>query len=132
MRKLALDVRPGEYTVVKLDPAASISPDLLATPGLVSVTRTAGELSVVCPSESAPPGIAVESGWRALTVRGPFEFSLTGILAALAGALAAAGVPIFALSTFDTDHLLVKDADLDRAIAALREAGHDVAAQRQG
>jgi len=73
----------------------------------------------------------VETGWRALTVRGPVEFTLTGILAALSGALAAAGVPIFALSTFDTDHLLVKDADLDRAIAALREAGHDVAADRQ-
>ena len=132
MRKLALDLRPGEYTVVKLDPAAPAGPELLAAPGLVSVTRTADEVSVVCRSESAPEGVAAEAGWRLLTVRGPFEFSLTGILAALAGALAAAGVPIFALSTFDTDHLLVKQADLDRAIAALREAGHDVASHSAG
>jgi len=132
LRKLALDVRPGEYTVVKLDPVTPPGPELFAGPGLVSVTRTAGELSVVCPSESAPVGIESEPGWRLLTVRGPFEFTLTGILAALAGALAADGVPLFALSTFDTDHLLVKDADLARATDALREAGHDVVSQNPG
>jgi hypothetical protein len=81
---------------------------------------------VVCPAELAVPADQVESGWRLLTVRGPFEFTLTGIMSALASALAAAGVSLFALSTYDTDHLLVKDADLARAVSALREAGHDV------
>jgi len=97
-----------------------------ATDGLVSVTRTADELSVVCPADLAVPADQVESGWRLLTVRGPFEFTLTGIMSALASALAAAGVSLFALSTYDTDHLLVKDDDLARAVTALREAGHDV------
>jgi hypothetical protein len=73
-----------------------------------------------------PAGAKVDEGWRLLTVRGPLEFTLTGIMASLAGSLAAAGVPIFAMSTFDTDHILVKETDLQRAINALREAGHEV------
>ncbi len=128
MRKLAVDVRPGEYVVARLDPGAPVPAPLLdpAGPGLVSVTRTDTELSVVCASAAAPEGARVERGWRLLTVRGPLSFTLTGIMAALAGELAAAGVTLFALSTYDTDHVLVRGDDLDRALAALREAGHDV------
>lgn len=127
MRKLTVLVRPGEYTVAKL-PADAPVPAALLEPGegLVSITRTAEELSVVCPADLAGPADQTEHGWRLLTVRGPFEFTLTGIMAAMSGALAAAGVPLFALSTFDTDHLLVRADDLDRATAALRDAGHDV------
>jgi hypothetical protein len=126
MRKLVLDLRPGEYSVLKLAPDALVASGLLAANGLVSVTRTPDELSVVCPTVNAPEAVESEAGWRLLTARGPFEFTLTGILAALAGALAAAGVPIFVISTFDTDNVLVKQADLDRAVEALREAGHEV------
>ena len=127
MRKLTVQVRQGGYTVLRLPEDGPAPAALLAaTNGLVSVTRTKDELSVVCPAELAVPADHVEAGWRLLTVRGPFEFTLTGIMAALAGALAAAGVPLFALSTYDTDHLLVKDDDLTRAVAALREAGHEV------
>jgi uncharacterized protein len=127
VRRLAVDVRPGEYAVARLDPAGPLPAGLFDAPGLVSVTRTADELSVVCPADRAPEVGRVQPGWRLLTVRGPFEFTLTGIMAALAGALAAAGVPLFALSTYDTDHLLVREEDLARAVTALREAGHDVA-----
>lgn len=126
MRRLVLDLRPGEYTVLKLAPDALVSAGLLASPGLVSVTRTPDELSLVCPTVYAPEADTAESGWRLLTVRGPFEFTLTGIMAALSGALAGAGIALFAVSTFDTDHVLVKATDLDRAIIALREAGHEV------
>jgi hypothetical protein len=127
VRKLTVGVRPGAYVVLRLPAAAPVPAGLLdATDGLVSVTRTADELSVVCPADVAVPADQVEAGWRLLTVRGPFEFTLTGIMSALASALAAAGVSLFALSTYDTDHLLVKDDDLARAVAALREAGHDV------
>ena len=125
MRKLTVYVRPGDYAVLRLPPDAP-APDVGAVDGLVSVTRTPEELSVVCPEDLAVPTDQEERGWRLLTVRGPFEFTLTGIMAALSGALAAAGVPLFALSTFDTDHLLVKNADLARAVAALRGAGHEV------
>ncbi|GAB3587120.1 ACT domain-containing protein [Amycolatopsis endophytica] len=128
MKRLAIDLQPGEYAVARLDPGAP-APEIDAPGGLVSVTRTAAEISVICPADKVPAGARVESGWRLLTVRGPLAFTLTGIIAALAGELASAGVALFSLSTFDTDHVLVKDGELARAIGALRAAGHEVAEQ---
>jgi uncharacterized protein len=93
---------------------------------LVSVTRTADELSIVLPQAEVPAEVRAESGWRALSVRGPLPFHLTGILASLAVPLAAAGVPIFALSTHDTDWLLVGHDRVDGACAALEQAGHRI------
>lgn len=127
MRRLVLDVQPGEYTVARLDPGADVPAELLqARAGLVSLTRTKRELSVVCPAELWRDEGEHEDGWRLLSVRGPLEFTLTGIIAALSSELAAAGVGLFSLSTFETDHLLVKDSDLARAIDALEVSGHDV------
>ncbi|NIJ12826.1 hypothetical protein FHU38_003170 [Saccharomonospora amisosensis] len=128
MRRLAIDVRPEEYAVARLDASAVVPEPLLepADGALVSVTRTDAELSVVCPAALVPAKARSERGWRALTVRGPLAFTLTGIIAALSSELAAAGVALFSLSTFDTDHVLVKHTDLDRAVTALRLAGHEV------
>ena len=126
MKRLAIDIAPGEYTVARLPKGTPAPQFTLDEPALVSVTSTPTEVSVVCPTSVAPKSENAHDGWRLLTVRGPLEFSLTGIMAALAGALAAAGVSLFAVSTFDTDHVLVKGTDLDRAVAALREAGHEV------
>ena len=127
MKRLIVDVRPGEYTVTRLASDAPVPSGLLdLTDALVSVTRTPDEMSIIAPSSFALPGENVEKGWRLLTVRGPLEFTLTGIMAALAGELAAAGVSLFALSTYDTDHLLVKQTDLGRAVLALRAAGHEL------
>ncbi|NBH05040.1 ACT domain-containing protein [Amycolatopsis sp. SID8362] len=129
MKRLAIDVQPGEYAVVRLPADAPVPAELLE-PGeaFVSVTRTPGELSVICPAGREPGGsTAAEDGWRLLSVRGPLEFTLTGIIAALASELAAAGVALFSMSTFDTDHILVRAADLDHAVKALRESGHEVA-----
>jgi hypothetical protein len=125
MNRLTIDLRPGEYALSRL-PAGSGLPALPSADALVSVTSSPEEVSVVSPVAIAPAGAKVDQGWRLLTVRGPLEFTLTGIMASLAGSLAAAGVPIFALSTFDTDHILVKETDLDRAVEALRDAGHEV------
>ncbi len=91
-----------------------------------SVTRTAVELSVVCAEALVPEGVRVERGWRVLKVVGPLDFSLTGILASLAQPLADAGVPIFALSTFDTDYVLVKQEKVETAVSVLRQCGHMV------
>jgi len=91
-----------------------------------SVTRTPGELSVVCTGDLVPEGARCERGWRVFEVAGPLEFSLTGILAAIATPLAHAGVSIFAVSTFDTDYVLVKEENLAKAVDALRAAGHTV------
>ena len=131
MKRLIVDVLPGEYAVTRLAADAPLPAGLLdPADGLVSVTRTPAELSIIAPVaftlESDPENVTAEKGWRLLTVRGPLEFTLTGIMAALAGELAAAGVSLFALSTYDTDHLLVKHTDLGRAVLALRAAGHEL------
>ncbi len=126
MKRLAIDVASGDYTVARL-PAGTPPPVFDRDErAFVSVTTTPTEVSVVCPTAVAPDTEHAHPGWRLLTVRGPLEFDLTGIMAALAGALAAAGVSLFAVSTFDTDHVLVKATDLQRAVIALREAGHEV------
>ncbi len=98
----------------------------LDTPGPVSVTRTTDELSLVLPQDRVPDGVPAERGWRALAVRGPLDFTLVGILAGLTAPLARAGIPVFALSTHDTDWILVREPDLAAAVAALEAAGHRV------
>lgn len=92
-----------------------------------ALTRTPDELSVVCLASAVPAGVRAETGWRALMVAGPLDFALVGILRSLAVPLAEAGVSIFAVSTFDTDYLLVRAEQLARAVAALERAGHTVA-----
>jgi hypothetical protein len=124
---LSLRVLPGELAVCRLPADAPIAP-LPARAPLVSITRTSDELSIVCRVADAPPAAQVEPGWRALQVAGPLDFALTGILAAIADPLAAAGISLFAVSTYDTDYVLVRETALPAAVAALRAAGHDVSA----
>lgn len=124
MKRLVVDLTPGEYTIARLPKSAE--PPRIETTGLVSITTTEDGVSVVCPTTAAPPSEDPRDGWRLLTVRGPLEFDLTGVMAALAGELAAAGVTLLAVSTYDTDHVLVQSTDLPRALKALREAGHEV------
>jgi uncharacterized protein len=125
MKRLTIDLRPGDYVLSRL-PAGAGLPELPMSDAFVSITSTPDEISIVSLTEHAPAEAKLDSGWRLMTVRGPLEFTLTGIMASLAGSLAAAGVPLFAVSTFDTDHILVKQTDLERAVRALREAGHEV------
>ena len=122
---MTLDVMPGTYAICRLGPDASL-PDW-ATPAFSSITRTANELSIVCASDGVPADVQAQRGYRGLAVRGPLDFSLVGVVAALAGTLAAASISIFVVSTHDTDYLFVRGAELDRAIAALRGAGQIVA-----
>ena len=126
MPGLVLSVLPTPLAVVRLDPTAAV-PAWAASGELTSVTRTADELSIVCDEASVPPDArAAVRGWRALKVAGPLDFALTGVLASLAVPLADARVSIFALSTYETDVVLVRAADLSRACAALTQAGHVV------
>jgi hypothetical protein len=112
----------GRYAVCRL-PAEAAFPAWVAG-DLVCVTRTAEELSVVCREHAVPGGVRCELGWRCLRVAGTLDFSLVGVLASLLVPLAEAGVAVFALSTFGTDYLLVREAELDRATKALLAAGH--------
>ncbi|MGE5232861.1 MAG: ACT domain-containing protein [Acidobacteriota bacterium] len=125
MRLLAL---PGGYAVCRLDPAAALPAWTAMATGdaLWSVTRTAAELSIVCAEERVPAVTRAERGFRAFVVAGPLDFSAIGILAALTRPLAEAGISLIAISTFDTDYLLVRAGDLERAVAAWRAAGHQV------
>ena len=95
--------------------------------GFVSITRTDRELSIVCPGRLVPAGVRAEGGWRCFEVEGPLDFAMTGVLASLSGALSDAGITLFAISTFDTDYILVKDADA--AQQALQRKGHIVVLQ---
>ena len=120
-----LDLLPQRLAICQL-PADEAVPAWVSGP-FVSVTRTAGELSIVCAEGLAPAGTKCECGWRMLRVAGPLDFALTGILAAIAAPLADAGVSIFAVSTFDTDYVMVKEENLGKAVESLRAAGHSVA-----
>jgi uncharacterized protein len=122
-----LDLHATLLAVCRLPPEAAVPrwADQVFRP-LVSITRTAEELSVVVPQTVVPDDVQAEPDWRALSVRGPLPFHLTGVLASLAAPLAEAGVPIFALSTHDTDWLLVGHDHVGDACAALEDAGHRI------
>lgn len=121
----ALSVLPGEYAVCQLSPTQPL-PDWATSGELFSVTRTPDELSVVCAAGQVPAGVRHTPGWAAFRLHGPFDFALTGILAGVLNPLHAAGVGIFALSTYDTDCVLVQAAQLGQAASALRAAGYTV------
>jgi len=124
---LQLTALPQQLAVCRLPPESPI-PAWAAVGPLWSLTRTPDELSLVCAEAQVPPGVTAERGWRALVVAGPLDFALTGILHAITGPLAVAAISIFALSTYDTDYVLIRASDLERAVAALRAAGHTLAA----
>lgn len=126
--RLRLRVLGGEVAVWRSEPGRLRAVDLAGMSGaVVSVTRTEDELSGVCALESVPEGAShVEPGWVAIRVDEPHDLAVTGVLASVAGPLAEAGISIFAVSTYDTDHVLVSAAALERAVDALAAAGHDV------
>lgn len=118
--RLTLRLLPGELAVVRRPAAAPVPAWLdLSAPPLACVTRTGDELSIVCPAAQVPAGEQSADGWRVFRIVGTFDFAQTGILASVLNPLAAAGVGIFALSTFDTDYILVQESNLDDAWAAL-------------
>src|SRR5262245_52073357 len=122
---LNLERLPGRYAVCRLDAAAAVPPwathkGHLDSSGLVCITRTEAELAIVIDETRVPPDARAERGFIALRLVGIIDFSLVGILARLTGALAQASVPVFVISTFDTDILMVREQFRDRAVAALR------------
>jgi hypothetical protein len=125
---LTLTILPGCYAVCRL-PADAPFP-LWSAGDFVSISRTADELSVVCAEDAVPAEVRCERGWRCLRVAGTIDFGVVGVLASLTAPLAGARVSVFAVSTFDTDYLLVKEADFDRACEALERQGHTVSPLR--
>ena len=119
---LQLEILPQQLTVCKVEGLAGFSMD-----GLYFIGSTDKELSLVCETDRVPaPTLAREDGWRALRIVGQLDFSLTGILSKIAAILADEQIGIFAVSTYNTDYILVKAENLHRAADALREKGYGV------
>ena len=124
-QRLNLKVLGQELSVCKV---AELTPDMLAGE-LYFVGKTDEELSLVCETAHVPTDtVAREDGWRAFRIEGVLDFSLTGILAKLSAALADAGIGIFAVSTYNTDYILVKQENLGGALQVLEREGYGVCA----
>ncbi len=124
-RSYELVVLQRRFAICRFGPSALV-PGWVDGGAFWSVSRTPDELSIVCQESLIPSGVTAERGFSCLKVVGPLEFSTVGVLASLTSALAAAGISLLAVSTFDTDYLLVRQTDLPDAIDTLRESGHVV------
>ena len=123
---LPLELLPDTLAICRLEADAPVPGWVNDSGGFVTVSRTTEELSITALQRVVPPEVRCERDYRAFRVRGPLPLDLIGILAAIANPLADAGLGIFAISTFDTDYVLVKSGDLAVAVAALEAAGHQV------
>ena len=113
----------GSYSVCRLDHANSCPEWASKSTGFVSITKSDNELSIVCPTDSVPDDLdRIESGFRVLRVAGPLPFDLVGVVSAITRPLADARIPVFVVSTFETDYILVREIDLSDAVTALRGA----------
>ncbi len=113
------------FAICRLEKGAT-PPQWVQNASFFSITGTADELSLVCRAESVPTDIQADWGWRCFKLQGPFPFSLTGILNSVTVPLAQADIGIFAVSTYNTDYVLVKEHALQQALSVLTEAGHTI------
>jgi hypothetical protein len=122
--QLTFTLLPDFYAIVRLGAAAPIP----SWPhgDFVSITRTPDELSIVCRQDAVPSTVRADRGWRCLALEGPFALDQTGVAAEFTRVLAATGVSVFVVATFDTDYVLVPDRLIERAVSALRGAAHAV------
>lgn len=120
-----LALLPEHLSIFRFGPSAPV-PDLGGLTGVWSVTRTRREVSVVAEEGACSAADEEDPGWRCLYVEGPIPFNLTGIVAGITSAIAAAGLPVFVLSTFDSDLILLRGESLDQALLALRQKGYEI------
>ena len=113
------------YAIVRLAPDAAV-PEWATRGNFTSITRTADELSIVCPIENLPAGVSSSHRWICLKLEGPFPFSLTGVLLSFIEPLSSNRIPIFAISTYDTDYVLIQEEFQGIALNTLQEAGHEL------
>jgi hypothetical protein len=124
-RSFELSLLPETFAICRLAPDAVV-PEWAMHGQFFSITRTSEELSVIAETPFVPENLLNKVSWRVMKVHGPFDLSEVGVLAALVAPLAAAGVSVFTISTFETDYLLVQGIQLREAIVAFRNAGHTV------
>lgn len=124
-RALTMELMKGLYGVCRLN-SDEVLPEWALQGSFYSITKTSDELSVVCPQDNIPKNIICEKDWRILRIIGPLDFSLIGILSSISTILAKKGISIFAVSTYDTDYILVKDKDTGSAIEALSAEKYEI------
>lgn len=122
--RLTLEVLDVTLAICQLEPGSEVEEWSDGT-GIFSVMRTDDEVTIVCSEDLVPEGVKCSKGWKCIHLVGRFEFNEVGILSQLALPLAGASIPIFVMSTYNTDYILVRAQDLPRASEALRMAGHD-------
>ena len=115
----------GPYAIVRLTPEAPV-PAWSTEGEFNSITRTPEELSIVCPAENVPAEVNSPHHWMCLKLQGPFPFSQTGVLLSFIEPLSSKGIPIFAISTYDTDYVLIQEEWAGAALNALKHAGHEL------
>ena len=127
--RLPLELLTDALAICRLDAGAAVPEWVEGSSAFLTITRTAEELSITALQRAVPAGMPCEGDYRAVRVRGPLPLDLVGILAAMADPLAEAGLGIFAISTYDTDYVLIKQRDLAIALEALERAGHEIRCQ---
>src|ERR1700734_3202103 len=116
---------PGPYAIVRLDPNSPV-PGWAMNADFTSITRTADELSIVCPLANLPSDVQSQLRWICLKLEGPFPFSQTGVLLSFIAPLSNNRIPIVAISTYDTDYVLIQEEFAGAALTALQAAGHEL------
>lgn len=122
---LTMKLLKERFGVCRLNKKSEI-PEWVQNGDFYSITKTMDELSIVCLQDSIPNNVKCEKDWRVLKVEGPLEFSLIGILSSISAILACKKISIFAISTYDTDYILIKDKDIDNAINALSDERYEI------
>lgn len=121
---MKLTLLPGYFAICRLSSQEPPPTWLNYQGNLASITYTSDECSIICPEDIVPRDVQAERRWKAIKVSGPLDFSLTGVLASLTIPLANAHIPLFALSTFDTDYLLIKEIHIENAQETLIQSGY--------
>ena len=121
---MKLQIIPGSYSILQL-PACAPIPDWVYASSFCSITKTSDELSIVCEGANNSFQGKTEDNWALIKIAGPLDFSLTGILSSLANPLAQNGISLFAISTFDTDYILVKKESLGKSVEILGKSNFE-------
>lgn len=123
--KLSIKLLKEKYGVCRLNKNEAI-PSWALQGDFYSITKTEDELSIVCLQDNIIENIKCEKDWRVLKIEGPLDFSLVGILSKISTLMANNSISIFAVSTYDTDYILIKEKDINRAIKVLNNDSYEV------
>ena len=123
--KFSLSLLKNSYAICRL-PAAAEAPRVPVASEFWSCTRTSNELSIVCETDQSPSDAVVDGDWRIVFIAAQMELDMVGVLASVLEPLRDAGISVFALSTFDTDYVLIREANVAKALSALRSVGYEI------